>query len=319
MAATFFSPTMKLTEYAKSWDNDATRPLIETFAMSSDVMKVIPWVGLTGPIYLGFRQAALSESMGFRALNATPTEGAGQITSFQEATYVIDHQIKIDRAIIDRTGEKQRSNYETLAMTEAGELWAFNVIKGNNSTTPTVFNGLQARSAYFGRNIDNAAGVAGGAALSLTNMDKIMQRTNKPTHWIFPFDMKYRLMTAARNTTVTGHLIHASLDEEGRVITSYAGLPILFGYEQSYNVPILPFTEVATGGGAAVTSSIYCVNFSDMGVHGIQIKPLTIEDYGLMEDRVTMLTHLSWDSGIVDAGPFSFTRLSGITNAAIVS
>jgi hypothetical protein len=319
MATPFLSPVMTFVEYLKSEDiDDNSRPLVEMFGKSSDVYEALPFMGLTSPVYLGFRQAALSGQMAFRAINAASTSGAGIITPFQEPTFIVDHDIPVDRALVDRAGERRRAMEEQNAMAELGQLWLTKFIKGANATSPTEFNGLQTRSALYGRNIDNSGGTSGGSALSLYQLDNAIKNTRKPTHILAPFDLKPRFIQAARNTSISGFVIQ-SWDEVGGPKLKYAGLPILWGWERDLHPAMLQFNEVATAGGSAVTSSIYVCSFGEEGVHGIQISPMEIRDYGLLQDGITYNTHVHWDVGLVDAHLFCFTRLSGITNAAIVA
>ena len=316
MTSPLLTPVMTLPEYAKAADTtDMGRALIEMFAESSDIAKVCPFLGLSGFIYQGFRQASLQTTMAFRAINASSTSGAGTVTPFQESTFVIDHDIPVDRVLVDRGGDRRRAWEEKMAMARLGELWVNTFLKGDSTITPTVFNGLQKRSALYGRNIDNASGIAGGNPLSFTMLDWAIQNVKNPTHIIVPWSMKYRFIQAARNPAVTGYVIHTSLDESGKAIMDYAGLPLLFGYEKDLHLPILPFTEVATGGGAAQTSSIYVVSFGENNLVAIQNKPMEIRDFGLLEDGITYNTHVSWDIGLVDNSNFCFSRLSGVLNA----
>lgn len=319
MASPLLTPVMTLPEYLKGNDmDDNARPLVEMFAKSSDIMEALPFEGLSGPVYVGYRQAALPASMGFRAINAASTSGAGTVTPFQEATYLIDHDIPVDRAIVDRGGPRRRAWEEQNGMARLGELWVSNFLKGDNTTDPTVFNGIQKRCEKYGRKIDNSGGTSGGSALSLTQLDWAIQNTRKPTHIIVPWAMRYRFIAAARNTSLSGFVMQ-TFDDIGRPKISYAGLPMLFGYEKDLHTPILPFTETAPGGGSAVTTSIYVVSFGEGGLRGIQIKPIEIRDVGLLQDSITYNTHVSWDVGLVDEGLFCVTRLCGITNAAIVA
>ena len=339
MPSPLITPVMTLPEYLKGHDiDDAARPLVEMFAKSSDIMEVIPFEGLTGPIYLGYRQAALTAGMGFRAINTGSTSGAGNVTPFQEATYLIDHDITVDRAIVDRGGTRRRAWEEQMGMARLGEIWVQNFLKGDNTTTNTVFNGLQKRAARYGRTIDNSIGTAGGTALSLYQLDWTIQNTRKPTHIIIPWAMRSRFIQAARNTAISGFVIQnwgggghdggsamggdrgmSGPGAVGGVKMSYAGLPILFGYEKDLHPAILPFSEVAPAGGAPQTSSIYVVSLGEGGLRGIQINPMNVEDVGLLQDRITYSTHISWDVGLVDEGMFCFSRLCGIQNLAIVA
>lgn len=320
MPSPFLSPVMTLLEYAKGLEEGGQRPYIEMFAQRSDVLQRIKWVPTNGGgMYVGYRQAALTQNLAFRALNAASTSGAGQVTSFQEATFRIDHDIPIDQAIIDRIGTRQVAWQNQLALATAAELWTQQFIKGDNTTTPTVFNGLQKRSAFSGRTIDNAAGVAGGAPLSLANLNQVMNRVNKPTSILIPWALKTRFIDAARAQAVGGYIIRNALNDIGKMVWMYGDLEIMWGYDISFNAPMIPFTEVAPGGGAAQCASIYVVSFEEIGVHGVQVKPLTVETVGMLEDRITFNTHVSWDVGIADDHVFSFCRLAGVTNAALVN
>jgi hypothetical protein len=306
-----------LVEYAKGLPvTSPARPLIEMFATSSDIMQAIPFDGLTGPVYEGFRQAALP-TMGFRGINEPGTSGTGKVEPFQEPSFIVDHDLDVDRAIVDRYGEQRRSREETMAMAAAGKLWVDTFLKGDNPANPRVFDGLQRRARLFSRTHNNSV-ASGGAALSLYELDKLRQNVSNPTHWIAPFGLMPRFIQAARNTAIAGFVIQ-SWDELARPKMTYAGLPILFGYEKDDHGTILPFTEVGAGGGSAVTSSIYLVSFRDGGLKGLQLKPMSFQDKGLLENGITYRTHMSWDVGLVDEHKYCLARLTSITDAAFVA
>lgn len=306
-----------LVEYAKGLPTtNPARPLIESFATSSDVLAAIPFDGLTGPVYEGFRQAALP-TMGFRGINEAGTNGTGKVEPFQEPSFIIDHDLDVDRAIVDRYGEERRAREETMAMASAGKLWIDTFLKGDNPANPRVFDGLQRRARLFGRTHNNSV-ASGGAALSLYNLDKLRQQVSNPTHWIFGFDLMPRLIQAARNTSISGFVIQ-SWDEVGKPKMTYAGIPILFGYEKDDHGTILPFNEVGAGGGSAVTTSIYLVSFRDGGLKGLQIRPMSFDNKGLLENGITYRTHMSWDVGLVDEHKYCLARLTSITDAAFVA
>lgn len=306
-----------LVEYAKGLETgNPARPLIEMFATSSDIIAALPIDGLTGAVYEGYRQAVLP-TVGFRGINEAGTSGTGRVTPFSEPTFIMDHDLDVDRAIVDRYGPVRRAREETMAAASAGKLWVDTFLKGDNTSNPRLFDGLQRRARLFSRKMDNSA-ASGGAALSLSKLDEAIANTSNPTHIIADWGMMPKFIAAARNTTISGFVIQ-SWDETGKPKMSYGGLPILWGYQKSKHGTILPFTEVATGGGGAVTTSLYVVSFRDGGLKGIQIKPMTFQDHGLLENGITYRTHMSWDVGIVDEDEFCLTRLTSITNAAIVA
>jgi hypothetical protein len=159
---------------------------------------------------------------------------------------------------------------------------------------------------------------SGGGALSLLKLDQAINNTNQPTHILADYTMQPLFIQAARNTSISGFVIQ-SWDEVGRAKMSYAGLPILWGYQKDDHGSLLPFTEVGAGGGAAQCTSLYVVSFRDGGLKGIELKPMSFKDMGLLQDGITYRNHMNWDVGLVDEHKYCLTRLSSITNAAFVA
>jgi hypothetical protein len=306
-----------LVEYAKGLATTAPeRPLVEMFAQSSDILMAMPFDGLTGAVYEGFRQGQLPIT-GFRGINQPSTSGTGRLSPFQEGSYIFDHDLDVDRAIVDRYGETRRAREETMAAASAGKVWVDTFLKGDNSANPIVFDGIQRRARLWNRTQNNSV-AAGGAALSLLNLDRAINNTNMPTHIIADYTMQPLFIQAARNTAISGFVIQ-SWESVGKVKMTYGGIPILWGYPRDDHGSLLPFTEVGAGGGGAVTTSLYVVSLRDGGLKGIQIKPLTFNNIGLLPDGITYRTHMSWDVGVVDEHKYCITRLTSITNAAFVA
>ncbi len=309
-----------LPEYAKGFaKEDIRRTVIEMFTERSDVLEEMPFESLRGSNYTGYREASLP-TLGFRGINEGSSSGHGIIAPFQEATYIIDHDIDVDRAIQDRHGPERRNYEQRMGITAAARLWVDTFIKGDQSTNPRVFNGLQIRSNLFGRKFHNSA-ANGGGALSLANLDQMLNNLSKKSgrsYILVPFASLPLWIAAARTSTLTGFVMQ-TWDEIGMPKLSYAGHRILFGYPKDDHAPVLQFNEVATGGGSAVTASLYGLTLGEGMMRGIQVRPLTPEDVGLLQDRKTYRTHISWDVGIVDEHKFCMTRLDSWTNAAIVA
>jgi hypothetical protein len=314
------SNLITLTEYAKGFAaEDIRRTIIEMFTQKSDVLEVMPFEGLRGSVYVGYREAALPQPV-FRAINEASSSGHGTISPFQEATYIIDHDIDVDRAIQDRHGPERRNYEERMGITAFCRLWVDTFIKGDQSTNPRVFNGLQVRANKYARLYHNSTG-SGGAALSLANLDQFLNQISKKsgeTYILIPFISLPRWIAAARTSTLTGFVMQ-TWDETGTPKLSYAGHKFLWGYPKDDQVPVLQFNEVAKGGGSAVTASLYGLTLGEGMLRGIYVRNLTPEDVGLLQDRKTYRTHISWDVGIVDEHKYCLGRLDSWTNAAIVA
>jgi hypothetical protein len=311
---------MTLTEYAKGFSNeDIRRPIIEMFTQYSDVFEVMPFEGLRGAKYVGFREAALPQPV-FRAINESSSSGHGTISPFDEATYIIDHNIDIDRAIQERHGPERRNYEERMGITAFARLWVDTFIKGDQSTNPRVFNGLNVRAQKYGRLYNNST-ASGGAALSLANLDQFLNNLSKKSgtsYILVPFVSLPLWIQAARTTTLTGFVMQ-TWDETGMPKLSYAGHRILFGYPKDDQVPVLQFNEVANGGGSAVTASLYGITLGEGMLRGIYVRNLLPEDVGLLEDRIPDRSHIGWDVGLVDEHKYCLNRLTSWTNAPLVA
>jgi hypothetical protein len=311
------SNLITIAEYAKSFaKEDMRRPIIEMFAASADVFEVLPFEGLKGSVFQYYRQAVLPVP-GFRGINEGSTSGHGTITPLQEGTSIIDHDIDVDRAIIDRHGPERRNYEEQMGLTAFGQLWVTTFVSGDQSTNARVFNGLQQRSAKYSRTDHNSA-ASGGAALSLLKLDQSINKVNKPTHIFAPYDSRPLWIQAARNTSLSGFVMQ-SWDGVGELKMSYAGLKFLWGYPKDDHPAPLLFNEVGNGGGSAVTGSLYIMSMGEGKLRGIQVRPMDVRDIGLLQDGKTYRTHLAWDVGLVDEHKYCLQRLDSWTNAAIVA
>jgi hypothetical protein len=261
-------------------------------------------------------------TVGFRGLNEAGEQALGSFNLREEDTYFIDDYIFADRAMIDRLGPEGKYKQEKLKSVALGQFFSQNAIKSDNSANPRTPNGIQVRcldtTAITGNLIHNS-GTSGGAPLSLSNMDQLWWRVNKPTHWIVPRGLMPQFDAAARNNSLVNQTVAYAEDDFGRRIIKFKGMPILFGYEPDDSPDLLPFAEVASGGGAAVTSSIYCVSFRPGGFYAIEQTPLSVMAEGPTVGQPFDSTHIKWDYGFAREHPKAIARLDSITNAAIVA
>ena len=321
LTTTISTPT-NFVEYAKSIpENDPTRAFVENMVEESDVMRAIPIL----PAERGKRaymDIASLPTVGFRGLNQAANQGVGSFNLREEDTFFIDDYIFADRAMIDRLGPEGKYKQEKLKSIALGQFFSQNAIKSDHSTNGLAPDGIQARcldiTAATGNQIHNSA-ASGGAALSLANMDALYWRVNKPTHWIVPRGLMPQFDAAARNNTLVNQTVSYAEDDFGRRIIKFKGLPLLFGYEPDDSPDLLPFSEVASGGGGAVTSSVYCVSFRQGGFYAIEQTPLQVMAEGPTVGQPFDSTHIKWDYGFAREHPKAIARLDSITNAAIVA
>lgn len=308
-----------LIDYAAGLpDTAAEKPFIETFAAESDVLRALPIMAAS----MGIRSAGKTTELPVvknRAFNEPGNESTGKFEEFQEDTFLMDEYIKVDRALIDRYGPNHRAKQERLKTIAMAQHATRIIINGDNTTEPREPDGLKARAKTANVDLFHNSTASGGAALSLQNLDKIIRAVRKPTHIIMPRTFMPKWDSAARSPTLTNTMVTVDTDDLGRKVTKYGGLPILYGYEPDDSPDLLTFNEVGSGGGGAVTGSIFVVSLGEDGFYLIEQTPLSVRDEGMLQGVPFFSTHIKWDWGLMREHPRSIARLTSITDAAIVA
>lgn len=318
-----------LPEYAKTVEVEKSRAVIELFPEESDILGVLPYKTAPGGRYGYFREGALPNNMGFRAINETPAEGYGVVNDLTEQCFPIAGNIDVDRVLINRFGMERRSTEERMSIKRKAKVLTDTFMTGDNFSNPKEYTGIKNRlkavgsgstsvdgSNYESRVIANSQ-ASGGAALSLAMLDLAISLVENPTHILLPKKLRDRFPAAVRDAGVGGVYTNDT-EDMGRRVARYQGLPMLIGYGITPFGAFLPFNEVAFGGGSAVTSSVYILSFSETGVCGLETSPMQVTDIGLMENGVHYRTNIEHDTGLCIEGAYAGMRLSSVTDAAIV-
>jgi len=317
---------LTLVEYAKTVSDLKSQAVIELFPQESDILRVLPFKTAPGGRYGYFREGALPTNMAFRGINETPTTGQGLINDYTEMCFPMAGQIDVDRVILDRYGMSRRTMEEQMQIKAKAHLWTQNFIDGDNQSEPREWTGLKQRLRSVGSSVDGSnydsriytnSSASGGAALSLTNLDVAISLVENATHMLMPYKLKHRLPAAVRDAGVGG-LYTNDVEDMGRRVERYQGVEILTGYGIGKHGPLLTFNEVGSGGGGAVTASIYIMHIGEMGVCGIETTPMQVKDLGLINNGVHYRTDVLHDNGICIESPYSALRFTSITDAAIV-
>lgn len=305
-----------IVEYAKGLEPGVKRAFVEMFAEQSDIIAALPLQAAPGGAYRYDREATLP-GIAFRGLNEGYTATKGVINPLVEQTFIAGGEIKVDKALVRRFGPDRRAREEKMQVKSLVRTLTTKIVAGDNATTPKEFDGLKTR--LVGTSVTANSASSGGAALSLYNLDRSIDKVMDPTHIWMSKAMRTRLTQAGRNTGVGGYVAQTK-DDFGRIITTYRGLPILVGYEDEVNDTVLfPFDEVGSGGGAAATTSIYVVSMKEGMFTGLQVAPMEVVDQGEIESGPYLQTRIEWDFGLCLEHPSAAHRLTSITDAAIVA
>lgn len=306
---------LTLVEAAKLYAGDPLRSaIIELYAKNSDILRVLPFHGIQGGAMKYNREETLP-GIGFRGVNEAYSESTGVLNPVTEPLVIAGGDLDVDKFILDTQGPNQRGTHEAMKVKALALKWTETFIKGNQSTEPREFDGIQVRCT--GDQKISAGVTGGGAALSLASLDELIDQVNDPMYLLMNKKMRRRLTASARATGVSGFLTWTK-DSFGRKVTQYNDLPILIAEEDNEGNQILPFTETSTAG-AATSTSIYCLSLGDGMLTGIENGGIDVRDIGELQTKACFRTRVEWYNGIAVYHGKSIARLWSIGDLAVVA
>ena len=305
---------LTLLESAKLDTNNLLRSgIIELYAGSSDILINLPLDTISGGSLAYNREQAMP-GIGFRGVNESYTPSTGIINPLVEVLVIAGGELDVDKFLVQTRGEAQRTTQEAMKTRALSLAYTRKFIKGDSSSDPREIDGIQTRAT--GDQVIDAGSTANGAALSLTVLDEAYDQTYNPTHWIMSKAMARKFSAAARDTSVSGN-IDWTVDQLGRKVRTYAGLPILTVDLDKTQTQILPFTEAAASGTDTATS-IYCVGMGSDSLTGIQNGEMMVDDFGILQTSPVYRTRIEWYTGLAAFNGRSITRVRYIGDLAIV-
>lgn len=304
-----------LFEASKLYSGEMLRSgIIQHFAMSSDLLRALPFINVDGGAYRYNLEGQLP-GVAFRGVGESYTASAGILNPRTEALSIVGGDLDVDLATLKMTSEDVRSQHELLKAKAIAHSIADTIINGDSVANPRTFDGL--RNRIQGDQIVDAGSTDGGDPLSLVKLWELIDAVDNPTHLIMSKKMRALLSGAAHDPNVGGY-ISFSEDEFGQRVTMFDNLPILVADRGVDDRQILDFNEVGSGGATATATSVYCVSMGGDGVVGLQNGVMEVRDLGESNDAPVMRTRVEWLVGMAIQHGRSAARLRGISNAAVV-
>jgi hypothetical protein len=209
----------------------------------------------------------------------------------------------------DIRAQKELSQVKALSLNIGAQM-----INGDSTLDPRGFDGLRTR--IVGDQLMDAGSTDGGNALSVGMLRDLIDMVDSPTHLVMSKKMRNLLSAAATDSTIGGYIAYDK-DEFGRRVTMFDGLPIVTTDYDAAGAQIIDFNEVGAGGPTATASSVYCVNFGDEGVTGLQNGVMEVRDLGEMQTKPALLTRVEWLVGMAVLHGRAAARLRGIAKSAV--
>jgi hypothetical protein len=308
---------MSLLEYAKGAGLNTKRgTIIELFAKASPILNAMTFETVNGS-GVDYDQEAALPGVAFRGINEEYTASAGVINPMHDPLKIAGGTLDVDSALIKMFGSGVRAKHEAMKIKALSLKIAKMVIKGDSTSDPKEFDGLQRRldndqKIHVTTNATDEEG-----ALTLAKLDEAIDATEEPKCLIMNKKTRRLLTQASRTSTIGGYVTYTQ-DNWGRQVPRYADLPILDAGKDNTNTDIIPLTEVAGDSGATATS-VYVVSFGDGMVEGIQNGAMDVKDLGLTDSGVIYRTLVEWLVGMALYHPRAATRLWNISTATAVT
>jgi hypothetical protein len=293
--------------------------VIEVYARQNAILEVMPFETIQGNA-LKYNVEQTLPGVAFRGVNESYTESTGVINPVTESLMIIGGELDVDNYIIRTMGEDQRAAQVAMKLKALAHNVGHRVVKGDSQTDQREFDGLQARLTGTQLiNPNNTSSTTTAAALSFVALDEAADAVDNPTHYIMTREHG-RLLSAASRVTGTAGFITFDLEELGRRVMRYNGIPIIFADRNADLFATLGFNENDFGGGGTATNaSVYCVSFSEGGVVGLQDDLPRVTDFGEIQAKPVHRVRMEWYAGMAAMGPRAASRIKGLTNGAIVN
>ena len=301
-----------LVEAAKHADA-MSRPIIEIFAQESDLLRVMPFVDIKGNAYAYNVEAALP-GVAFRGVNESYTESTGVVNPQTEALKLAGGDLDVDVTLVRGNGTDFRASMTAAKAKALSRSVQKTMIEGNSTTNAAEFDGLAARINLSGSQAKSNTGTAG--ALKMGDLDTSIDNVHEPTHLLMTRAARRLLLSHMR----TSSALAMSVDEFGRQLQTYNGLPILIADKVNDEASIGNEETSAgalTGGStSAKYTSIYCLSLGAGKTHGIQNGGIRVSDIGETDAAPVFRTRVEWMCGMVVSDPNSVSRLFNVSTTA---
>lgn len=302
------SGPITLIEYAKGLNDDKAKGVVETFAKSSNILDRMQWENIQGNAVATTYEQELPESA-FRAVNQEYASTFGRNGEFTDTLKLCGGQSETDDFLVKTEGPGRRGRDIAMKVKSLAHLMTQRFFKGDSQSDPLEFDGVQKRAQLLAREI-SAGSTANGAAFSLSILDEALDETNANLI-VMPKILRRRLNKLARTKTS----FEITRDNFGRPVLEYNGVPIVSAFSEPGQTDPLPFTEAAASG-TATASSVYALQMSPFGLHGIQSGPPDGDDQGKRGNKYLYV--INWYAGLRLRDPRAIMRIKHVGNLDIV-
>lgn len=253
-----------------------------------------------------------------------PSEAQATMTPVTVTLRRVIGQWDLDNFIKDTYRDPNDIEAQAVSMARKGVMRFVEdkIIYGNSTSNPKEFNGLQALCAASQR--INQGATATGAALSLLNLDKLIDsiKGGPPNYLVLTFELFRRISASGRGGSTNFPLLWLTENRPNvaAFIEGYRGIPMMRSDYLTQTETIANDIFATKTGGA--TSSIIACRFGSIEEGGVTLvtgNPMFTEKRISLENKDADRFRLVWYPALANGSTKSLAILDGITDAEVTA
>lgn len=293
--------------------------VMERFALTSDLAKVMTWKKISGDSYR-YRVEELLPGIEWRRVNQAYAESTGVISPRVEYIGILGGEFFVDRALKRmqrRNGDAvdlivEQANMKSRALARELERAFF---EGDDLVDPDELIGLRRR--LTGNQVILAG--TGGAVLTLSMVDTLIDAVAKSmgqVHLFMPKNVRRKLTDLVNAAGGSVRIQYTDINDVGKQISRYDGYPIHVVEDDWDTSTILDAED--PGDGTADTYSVYAVTFGDDAVTALVNgdEPTVVDCYQVTKETESGPPGEKWRveiyPGMAIKHPRAAARLRGV-------
>lgn len=291
---------LTLSEAAKLTQDMLLRGVVETIVEESAVLRHLPFMTVVGN-ELAYNQEATLGSASFYAVGQSWTESTPTFVRKTAKLAILGGDADVDNFLFRTYADPNDLEAVVVAAKAKAVAQSFNnaFFNGDTAVDANSFDGLK-KLMPAGQTITMGAN---GGVLTLEKLDELIDlvKPGRP-HVLFMSKRSRRKLSQLRRAS--GNLLETDLDQFGRRVLFYDGIPI----EVDDNIP-----DNETEGTSSDCSSIYAVQFGfGTGLMGLDNGGIQVERVGTLETKDARRTRIKWYCGLALFRDIAVARLKGV-------
>jgi hypothetical protein len=294
---------LTLTEASKLSTDVLQKGVIETFARTTPVLELLPFMEIEGNSYKYNVEASLP-SIAFRSVNEGYVASEGTVSQKTEGLVILGGDVDVDKFIVQTRGNVNdiRAIHTNMKAKALAREFTRTFFHGDQGTNPKEFNGLKVRIAGTSQDLDAKTIEEGDGKLSLRKLHALLDSVEGGADVLFMSKAMRREVQALLEGQQ--HYIQVGKDAFGRPVEMFGDVQI-----RTIDDDILPFYDDA----GTMRNDIYAVKFGAMEyVSGLRNGGVQVRDLGELDTLPVYRTRIEFYCGLAVFRDKAVARLKNI-------